>query len=571
MAIPFKWGSELSIHDTIDINSPESIAALSNGQFAVLRVTTTSDLFPALTFSVQILNADGSPDGSQHQIATVDESHTAVFASIAPLAGTGFLATWADVVTDGSDASATLMALRYDFDGNPVGDPFAVSEPLVNVIQLGQVVELADGGFAAAWGLNSGPSDEQSVFVRAIGSDGTPLGDATPVFVATATDTYKLDDLTALPGGGFVVVATHFAAASQTQVEIAILGGDGDLATPTIALDPIYAGNESDAAVTALADGRFAVTWMTANDAYTEAQIRAQIFEADGTPIGGAFTVYDGGTPVFSGFPTITSLADGGFVVAWFQTFDLGVTIEVDGQRYDADGNAVGAAFRVVSGHDEINTDLYSATLADGRFVLIHGETADPIAGVGADQILAQIFDPRTAGIDHSGSGLDDQIVGTIFGDTLSGRSGDDFLWGEAGQDALYGGSGRDTIRGGTGNDLIDGGRKKDFLFGDAGGDLFVFDSKKDSRKKAADIIGDFDASEGDRIDLSGIDAKKGGHDNDFKFIGASGFGGNKGELKIVEKSSSTIVKGDINGDGRADFAIKVKGVTTLHDDDFVL
>ncbi len=570
MAIPFKWGSEFPIHDSIDINSPESIAALSNGQFAVLNVTTTADLFPSLVPSVQIFNADGSADGSLHPVVTVDASHAAVFMSIASLGGAGFLVTWTDVVEDGSDSIATLMAERYDLDGNPVGDPFAVSEPLVNAVQLGQMAELADGSFAAAWGINSGPNDERSVFVRVTGTDGTPLGDASPVFAATATDTYRLDDVAALPGGGFVVAATHFVDTSETRVEIAILDGDGDVATPTIELDPDAAGNETGGAVTALTNGRFAVTWMTTNDAFTEAEVHAQVFEADGTAVGSAFTVDDGGGG-FSGFPTITSLADGGFVVAWFQTLDLGATIEVTGQRYDADGNPVGAAFDIVSGQADINTDLFSATLADGRFVVVHGEIADPIEALAADHLIAQIYDPRTEGIYHVGSGLDDQIVGTVFHDTLVGRSGDDLLWGETGRDTLYGGLGADTIRGGTGNDLIDGGRGTDLLFGDAGGDHFVFDSKKDSPKKAADTIGDFDGSEGDLIDLSGIDAKKGGRDNDFKFIGATGFTDKKGQLKIVEQASSTIVKGDINGDGKADFAIVVDGVTTLTADDFVL
>jgi hypothetical protein len=75
----------------------------------------------------------------------------------------------------------------------------------------------------------------------------------------------------------------------------------------------------------------------------------------------------------------------------------------------------------------------------------------------------------------------------------------------------------------------------------------------------------------GEEIDLSGIDAKSGGGDDAFKWIGKQAFHGVKGELHFVRKDGYVLVEGDVNGDGRADFQIQVFGVGSLAKDDFVL
>ena len=41
--------------------------------------------------------------------------------------------------------------------------------------------------------------------------------------------------------------------------------------------------------------------------------------------------------------------------------------------------------------------------------------------------------------------------------------------------------------------------------------------------------------------------------------------------MKIVVKAGYVLVNGDVNGDGRSDFQIKVDGVYALHSSDFVL
>ncbi|MCV9880124.1 type I secretion C-terminal target domain-containing protein [Brenneria sp. KBI 447] len=73
--------------------------------------------------------------------------------------------------------------------------------------------------------------------------------------------------------------------------------------------------------------------------------------------------------------------------------------------------------------------------------------------------------------------------------------------FGSAGSDELYGGSGNDQLFGGQGNDTLVGGDGDDILIGGAGADTF----KWQSGDIGHDVIKDFNASEGDRIDLSDL------------------------------------------------------------------
>lgn len=186
-----------------------------------------------------------------------------------------------------------------------------------------------------------------------------------------------------------------------------------------------------------------------------------------------------------------------------------------------------------------------------------------------------------------------DEVYGGAGRDALYGFDGDDQIYGGSGDDSgtirvpgdgfrgnpttantetplagLHGGAGDDYLDGGSGNDFISGGLGRDIMIGGLGKDAFDFDSASESLKgKLRDVIRDFDRKEGDIIDLSGIDAKIGGADNKFKFIGSKGFREKKGELAFKKGK----VMGDTDGDGKADFEIALQGVTKLSVDDFVL
>jgi serralysin len=176
-----------------------------------------------------------------------------------------------------------------------------------------------------------------------------------------------------------------------------------------------------------------------------------------------------------------------------------------------------------------------------------------------------------------------DYIEGGHGDDAIYGADGDDVLYGGDGNDGgtivgyfdllwrggLYGGEGNDRIDGGAGNDLVDGGLGTDHLRGGGDSDVFQFNQIADSMPGSArDIIYDFSRAEGDQIDLSAIDARinKLG-DQPFKFIGKKQFDDKAGELRFAKQKLS----GDVDGDGKADFQIKVVDVNRIFKADFDL
>lgn len=157
--------------------------------------------------------------------------------------------------------------------------------------------------------------------------------------------------------------------------------------------------------------------------------------------------------------------------------------------------------------------------------------------------------------------------------DNAIGSTGDDTIVGNAIANALWGGAGNDTISGGGGNDIIGGGAGVDILIGGAGADTFVF-ATGDSSAAAGqhDRISDFTPGV-DHIDLSPMDAITATPAKDgFHFIGIAAFDSAAGELNYYYDSSRgvTVLQGDTNGDGVADFAIDLVGDLTLGAADIV-
>lgn len=166
------------------------------------------------------------------------------------------------------------------------------------------------------------------------------------------------------------------------------------------------------------------------------------------------------------------------------------------------------------------------------------------------------------------GTNYGDDVIGDNGSNKLWGMKGNDYVDGRGGKDTLYGGDGKDDLYGGGKADHLIGGKGTDYQWGGSGVDHFIFESIQDSVAGSnRDIIKDFSKSDGDLIDLSKIDAVEGGGNNAFDFIGTQAFHDVAGELRFT----NGLLQGDTDGDGQADFTVKVANINSLHNSDFIL
>ena len=111
--------------------------------------------------------------------------------------------------------------------------------------------------------------------------------------------------------------------------------------------------------------------------------------------------------------------------------------------------------------------------------------------------------------LDEFGAYTFEKIIGSNVSDVLVNHTDAIIeIFGGAGNDTIYGAGHSEYLFGGEGDDLISGGVGKDTLEGGAGADTFVvtedtFDSGNPYVN--ADVILDFNASEGDQIDLTSL------------------------------------------------------------------
>jgi serralysin len=143
-----------------------------------------------------------------------------------------------------------------------------------------------------------------------------------------------------------------------------------------------------------------------------------------------------------------------------------------------------------VGSFDELVPYIHSAN-GNSEIVLEWGQSFTP-GGFSANQsILVDGDDTLKAKdftFDTSTKAL--TVEGTNQSDVLFGAGGNDIIHSNGGNDRLNGGGGNDTITGGTGNEVVFGNSGKDVFNVGAGG-------------FGDDVVADFSAADGDRIDLS--------------------------------------------------------------------
>ncbi len=536
-----------------------SMALLGNGHNVV---TFTDSSSGTDTVRVRILG-DGAPF---LDFAVPADERPLRESDVAALGSGGFAVAY---TRDYGSGDTDLLVQRYAANGDEIGGPISVDGQFGVATDHASIAGLAAGGFVVAWEQSAAAGGDHSVWFQLYNASGMPITTAGDVpgshhLIDKAGSINQDIQVAALQDGGFVVayVDNGWLGADNTEITARVYNADGTARSSYIHVNTDIAGAQLRPTVTVLSNGFFVVGWQDDGIFYYQA------YDPSGAAAGANYAASNG---VYEG--EILGLA-GGLVAS----VEESIYTDGDGRSVDS---SISALVRTTTGTAAGET-LVGDSLRDvmngyaGNDVLRGGAGADTLdGGAGTDIVMYSesgtgITVNLGAGKGYGGNAEGDTLVSIegVYGSNVA-----DSLIGGAGADTLVGNAGNDGLYGGAGNDVLSGGAGKDTLTGGVGADRFHLAAIGDSVVGvAADRIADFSQAQGDRIDLSAIDANTMADGNQaFTFIGTGLYTGAAGQLRYVASGGVTTIAGDINGDKVSDFHITLTGNIVLVAADFVL
>ncbi|TXI41162.1 MAG: DUF4347 domain-containing protein [Nitrosomonas sp.] len=330
-------GDEFRVNTyTAGSQSENTVAALTNDGFVVTWNSRNQDGSDWGVYG-QLYDSSGNAQGTEFRINT-NTADIQANSSVAALADGGFVVTWDSYNQDGSNGG--VYAQRYDINGGTVGTEFRVNSYTTNNQVLSSVAALTDGGFVVTWQSYSQDGAEWGIYGQRYDASGNTQGAEFRVNSHTASD-QLWPSVTALTNGGFVVT---WGSLGQDGSGYGIYGqrydASGNTAGGEFLINSYTTNNQENPWVTALSDGGFVVFWESLSQDGSGDGIYGQRYNASGIAQGGEFLVntHTADTQIV---PSATGLADGGFAVTWMSFNQDGSATGIFGKRYDANGNEV--------------------------------------------------------------------------------------------------------------------------------------------------------------------------------------------------------------------------------------
>jgi Ca2+-binding RTX toxin-like protein len=363
-------------------------------------------------------------------------------------------------------------------------------------------------------------------------------------------DTYVVDNVNDVvieqAGEGHDLVRTSFSYTLGANIEDLTLTGNANGTLIGNALDNVITGNSG---INYIDGGLGADTMIGGNgdDAYNVDNINDVIVELAG-----------------EGMDTVHTSID----------YTLADNVEAGEMIGNANLNLTGNALdNVLHGND-------------GNNILSGGLGADSMIGEGGDDIFIVdnvndlVFEFQNGGHDLIRTSVDYGLAanvedGTLLGSadlTLGGNSLDNVLTGNSGNNVLTGYGGTDKLYGAEGNDTLYGGWGNTTLTGGTGADTFAFTNMINfgieyGTGSSHNVIADFNALEGDKIDFSHFDSDPMTLGlQHMTFIGSNEFNG-FGQLRFVDH----VLSGNLSPDSGGYFEVQLVGVNSLSANDVIV
>lgn len=277
----------------------------------------------------------------------------------AAISSSGGYIVWQDNVSDGDGLGLSARRLNANLSG--FFGVFRVNAEGAGDQENPRVALLPGGGAVFVW--QGGPAGFQHIFARFMTAEGTFVGGDVPV--NTYAQHYQVDPAVTVLANGEVVIA--WSSFGQDGSMYGVYGqrfsAAGGKLGPEFQIHQTTSLSQRSPALTALADGGFAVAWVSERATaaplgseglvvtgtalrYT-ADVMVRLFDSDGSPRAGEVRVNTANDPAAN--PAIAASAVGRLAVVWSQRDGkiAEKVWDIAGRILDADARPVGAVVQL--------------------------------------------------------------------------------------------------------------------------------------------------------------------------------------------------------------------------------
>jgi ELWxxDGT repeat protein len=249
---------------TAEAQISPKVTALAGGGFAVSFTDWSLgdgnyNADSLLDVRAQFFTSTGAKLGGEILVNTTTDARQDQ-SSIVSLSNGNVLIVWQDT---SADDSADLKGQLFSSTGDRIGDEIGIATELVGLQGEPRVGALSDGAFVVTWrdaGANSSQSD---IKAQTFSATGEKVGAEFTVNNETSLRQTE-PDILVLPGGRFVISwATNdiLGDGSLSSVKARLFAPDGDPIGSEFLVNSAVQGNQNQAVLAAVGEGKWAATW----------------------------------------------------------------------------------------------------------------------------------------------------------------------------------------------------------------------------------------------------------------------------------------------------------------------
>ena len=414
---PETWLNEFQVNTTLSgLQARPDITQLENGNLLVVwesDALTGVASAPGRDLVGRIYSPLGPALGGEFLVNSTVNSGGEQVAAVAALPDGGFLTVFQQV----SGAFFDIELSEHNANGSLRNTVTAFADP-----NSGAAPEAASPQVAvsAATALVVWQETEAGGDLRIVGRIYNPatnnFGAVQPLIDLPGNN--FLPDVTALSNGNYVVVGVS-GDLGNTSIQMRIVNpvGANVLATTALPFTVNNAVPDTQPTVTALANGGYVVAW--ANIEGDDSDVYVQVFENTGIARTGPVLVTGAGDTDRAEMPQVQALEDGSFVVV----YDEDALGQLRIEHFNARGVQLGEPFDISAGVAVSSPSVTS--LADGRiavtFVRQNGEIGMELLDTrdNANAVPGAGYQVGTVGNDSFLVGVGAQVVSGHFGDDI--------------------------------------------------------------------------------------------------------------------------------------------------------